>query len=200
MIQETQTELGQYIEGQGIYLGQYKPKDRAGNSLGKVFNVYAAPEDLPDTMKYLDTVKHIAGLKAWHGYDGTNYPTDKEIYQALKDGSYKGGWIIPPRELLIGTEPDGESGVRKGTIIQPDNLFDHQNKGAFKGTFKTVASSGSASPDWYWSSTEDRDNPSCVWGARFSDGDEGWDHKDTIRLSCRPVRLVETSAPVLGAG
>jgi hypothetical protein len=172
-----------------IYLGRYAPVDRNGNSLSKTFNVYAAPEDLPETMKYVDAVKHIAQLKKWHGYDGTNYPTDKEIYAALKDGSYKGGWIIPTRELLVGTEPDGESGVRKGKVIQPDNLFDHQNKGAFKGTFKTAASSGSGFPVWYWSSTEHRDDPFDVWVVRLSDGNGDWFRKDYGRLSCRPVRL-----------
>jgi hypothetical protein len=181
---------------QGVYLAQYTPKDRAGKSLGKVFNVFAAPQDLPDTMKYVDAVKHIAKLKDWNGFDGTNYATDKEIYAALKDGSYNGGWIIPPRELLVGTEPDGESGVRKGKVIQPDNLFDHQNKGAFKGTFKTAAArDGSDFPDWYWSSTERRDDPSDVWDVRFSDGNEDWNHKGHSRLSCRPVRLVAASAP-----
>lgn len=175
------------------YIGQYAPRDRNGVSLGKIFNVYAAPEDLPETMKYVDAVKHIAGLKKWHGYDGTNYPTDKEIYAALKDGSYKGGWIIPTRELLVGTEPDGKDGVREGKVIQPDNLFDHQNKGAFKGTFKTAAASFSDFPDCYWSSTEGRDNPSHVWDVRFSDGKEAWHYKDCNRFSCRPVRLVEAS-------
>ena len=184
---------GDLVSGEGIYLGAYKPQDRKGNNLGKVFNVFAAPEDLPETMKYVDTMKYIADLKGWNGHDGMNYATDREIYAALKDGSYKGGWIIPPRELLVGTEPDGESGFRKSKVIQPDNLFDHQNKGAFKGTFKTVASSGSDFPDWYCSSTEDRVNPSCVWDVQFSDGYEDWHRKDNDRLSCRPVRLVEVA-------
>jgi len=78
-------------------------------------------------------------------------------------------------------------------------LQKNQNEGALKGTFKTAASSGSGFPDWYWSSTEDRDGPSYVHGVRFSDGDEDWGHKDIIRLSCRPVRLVATSsAPAPG--
>jgi len=193
-------EPGERVAGQGIYLGVYTPKDRNGKSLSKTFNVFAAPEDLPETMKYVDAVKHIAKLKDWNGFDGTNYATDKELYAAIKSGSYNGGWIIPTRELLVGTEPDGESGVRKGKVIQPDNLFDHQNKGAFKGTFKTAASSGSDYPGWYWSSTENRDNPSHVWGVRFSDGDEGWDRKDNNLLSCRPVRLVEASVSVPAPG
>lgn len=57
------------------------------------------------------------------------------------------------------------------------------------GGFKTK-SSGSDFPDWYWSSSEHRDNSSGVWFARFSDGDECWFRKDNFRLSCRPVRLM----------
>ncbi len=63
------------------------------------------------------------------------------------------------------------------------------------GGFITDASGSVDYPDWYWSSTEDRDNPSYVDGARFSDGSTGWYHKDFIRLSCRPVRLA--AAPAL---
>lgn len=63
------------------------------------------------------------------------------------------------------------------------------------GTFCTKAASGSDYPDWYWSSTENRDNSSYVHVVRFSDGNESWFHKDDIRLSCRPVRLVAASAP-----
>jgi hypothetical protein len=68
-------------------------------------------------------------------------------------------------------------------------LQKRQNEGALKDTFKTASSSGSAYPDWYWSSMENRDNPYNVWGVRFSDGNEDWNLKDYYRLSCRPVRL-----------
>ena len=192
---------GQMIEGEGIFLegiflGCYKPDDRDGNSLGKTFNVLAAPQDLPDMMTYIETVKYVAELKNWYGFDGANYTTDKDIYAALKDGSYNGGWIVPSRVLLAGTEHDGKSGICKGKVIQLDNLLDHHNKGAFKGTFKTAATRASGYPDWYWSSTEYRGYSSFVHIVRFSDGYESWSHKDDGRLSCRPVRLV--AAPSLG--
>ncbi|MBI3440597.1 MAG: hypothetical protein HY052_02140 [Proteobacteria bacterium] len=183
-------------DGQSVYLGQYVPKDRDGNSLGKIFNVFAAPQDLTDasgkkeTFKYVNAVKRIAELKNWNGFDGTNYATDKEIYQALKDGSYNGGWIIPTRDLLSGKDVDGNA-------TTPDNLHAHKNTGALAGTF-TTAASGSGYPGWYWSSTENRDDSSGVHGVRFSDGYESWDRKDSLRLSCRPVRLVAASAPSLG--
>ena len=199
---------GQKMPDGTIYLGRYSPKDREGNSLSKTFNVFAAPEDLPKTMSYVDTVKYIAQLKKWHGYDGEIYATDKDLYAAIKSGSYNGGWTIPTRELLIGTEADGPSGIRKGGVVRPDNLYDHREKGALKGTFCTEAvRDGSSSKQSYWSCTEYREYPGeyppCVWVANFSDdGFEGWGPSDISRmswvpkpLSCRPVRLVEVKTP-----
>lgn len=175
---------GQMVDGQGVFLGRYAPKDREGNSLNKIFNVFAAPQDLPDRMKYIDVVKHIAQMKEWYGFDGTNYENDKEICKALKDGSYKGGWIIPPLDILVGHDVD-----RKKTTA--DNLYAHKNKGYLKDTFHTAESLGSTYPDWYWSSTEDHDSSLGVHSIRFSDAYDNWDNKDGSRLSCRPVRLVE---------
>jgi hypothetical protein len=191
---------GKEIAGEGVFLGQFRPKGRDGKSLGVVFNAFAAPEDLTDTsgkketFKYVDAVKRVKGLKDFHGHDGESYATDKELNQALKSGSYKGGWVIPTRELLIGTEADGPTGIRKGGVVQPDNLYDHREKGDLKGTFCTKAASGSGFPQWYWSCTEDREDPACVWDAGFSDGYGGWARKGIIRLSCRLVRLVPVPA------
>lgn len=178
---------GQKMPDGTIYLGQYKPKDRDGKSLSKTFNVFAAPEDLPDTMKYFDAVKLIAKLKKWYGYDGTNYATDKELYAAIKSGSYNGGWIIPTRDILHGKDVDGKD-------TTPDNIFAHKDKGSFKGTLKMAEFSGSDCPGWYWSSTEDRDYATGVWFVRLSEGDAFWLNKDNSHLSCRPVRLVEAPA------
>ena len=159
-----------------------------GNSLGKTFNVFAAPEDLTNASgekeecSYTETVQRLAELKGWNGFDGTNYETDKEFYEALKTDSYKGGWIMPPRELLTGTAADGPSGVRKGAAVQPDNLFDHQSKGALKRYLAMAA--GTA--QWYWSSTTDDGFTSSAWVSRFSDGLEKLFHKEI--LNSLPVR------------
>jgi len=74
-------------------------------------------------------------------------------------------------------------------------LRKNQNEGKLKDTFKTVASRGVDSPDWYWSSMQDHDDPSVADTARFSDGLENWHGKNTSRVSCRPVRLVACKAP-----
>src|SRR5262249_18712121 len=86
----------------GIYVGIYQPCDSAGTSLGLAFNVIAAPADLGDVCGYAQTVEAVAGLSNWNGYNGENYGCEREILQALKEGKYNGGWIIPPQELLTG--------------------------------------------------------------------------------------------------
>lgn len=190
---------GEKIAGEGIFLGRVKnPKDREGNTITGIFNMFAAPEDLTDlsdkkkTFKYEDVVKRVKGLKNFHGHDGESYATDKEFYSALKKGTYKGGWIIPTREMLIGTNADSPGGKRAGTAgaVQPDNLYGHRKKGSLKNTFCTEATNDSDYPQWYWSCTENRKDPGCVWNADFSDGDESWNRKDNHQLSCRLVRLV----------
>lgn len=174
---------GQKMSDGTIYLGQYTPVDRDGNSLSKTFNVFAAPEDLPEMMTYVGTVARIARLRDWHGHDGTPYEDDTQIYAALRDGSYTGGWIIPTIDILYGKDVDGRGAMS-------DNILAHKNKGSFKSTFKTAASGDPVHPGWYWSSTERRENAVTVWVVRLSDGTGVWNHRDGNRLSCRPVRLV----------
>lgn len=177
-----------------IYLGRYSPVDRDGISLSKTFNVFAAPEDLPRLMDYAAAVRYVANLEKWHGHDGTYCSSDKELYKSIKKGTYNGGWIIPPRELLTGTAPDRPSGFRVGEPVQADNLLDHKNTGSFKGTFTQTVAPAKLS-EWYWSSTELRHDPALVWNACFHDGIELWGDKVGTSMSCRPVRLVEVKRP-----
>jgi len=179
--------IGQIIGDKGVYFGRYEPVGSNGNSLGKIFNLFAAPQDLPETLQYADAVKYITTLKNWHGHDGTNYAIDKDFHEALEDGRYDGGWIMPPRELLDGTKANGlEDGVRK-KIVQPDNLVDHRNTGLFKNTF--IARAGEARLKWYWSSSE-LETHHFVWFTDFLNGNGGYLEKDDNGpLGCRPVRL-----------
>ena len=75
-------------------------------------------------------------------------------------------------------------------------LQKNHNKGSLKGTFDhTNKISGFVYPVWYWSSTGPRHASSHVVNVRFSNGNESWDNKRNIRLSCRPVRLVSVPVP-----
>mgnify|MGYP000931664823 CR=1 FL=1 len=177
-------EIGQLMPDGTVYFGKCAT-DSNGKSLGKIFNMFAAIKDLEGIATYNDTINKVADPKGLHGHNGTNYATDKEFYAALRDGSYNSGWIIPPGNILGGKDVDGK-------YTTPDNLYAHKDKGALKGTFKMITSGVFLdSPDWYWSSTQLPAYSSYVYLVRFSDGNQYWDHKDGLRLSCRPVRLVE---------
>jgi hypothetical protein len=182
-------QIGQTVEGKGVYVGQWKPLDQNGKSLGKSFNVFAAPEDLTDesgkklVATFKDTAKRITALKNWHGHDGGNFANDTALYECLADGSAVGKWFIPTRDLLVGNDLNGSK-------VQADNLYANKDKGDLKGTFTTSGQGGDRDyPVWYWSCTEHRGSHSHVWNARFSDGVVDWDYKDGLRVSCRPCRV-----------
>ena len=182
-------KIGRMIPGKGIYIGTWTPKDEEGKSLGKIFNVYAAPQDLTDStgqksvFRYTQAVKRVSELKNWHGHNGTNYATDKEFYKALKNSNYKGGWIIPPFALLVGKDP------LNNKTTQADNLLACKDKGTLKGTFTVTGVTGYTYPEWYWSSTEIEYDHQVMRTANFSNGTHSRHYKDILSLSCRPVRL-----------
>jgi hypothetical protein len=184
-----QAQIGQTIAGKGVYLGGWKPRDRDGNSLGKAFNVFAAPEDLTDESgkKLVATFKkaaeRITALRNWHGHDGGDFANDTALYQGLADGSAIGKWFIPTRDLLVGTDLNGSK-------VRADNLYANKDKGDLKGTFTTAGYGGNREyPVWYWSCTENLVYQSCIWNCRFSVGDGDCGPIDTTRLSCRPCRV-----------
>ena len=86
-------------------------------------------------------------------------------------------WVIPEKSTL-------------------HTVLNNKDKGALANTFKTSSGSGSGYPDWYWSSSEDPDDRVFVYIVRSTDGDEDWDLRANVRLSCRPVRLVAPVARV----
>ncbi len=175
----------------GVFFGRYRPKDRNTDSLGKTFNAFAAPQDLTNvsgkvaTFLYDSAVKRLGELKNWHGFDGGKYANDAEIYAALKAGTYKGEWIIPPAALLAPYDADAET--------QGDKLYTHKDKGCLKDTFGTAEDNGRNNPLCYWTSTTSKDIN--VWVTSFENGNPGWWNGKTFLLSCRPVRLVEINEP-----
>ncbi len=189
---------GQMIAGEGIFLGKYEPKDKEGKKLGLRFNVFAAPEDLTnamgkkDTFRYTEALQRINDLKDFHGYNGERYENDSALFTALKNGSYKGGWVIPPCELLIGYRI-GEEDLPSGGVetVQADNLFDHKSSGAFGVSFYTDPKLANfASTQYYWSCTELRYKPEVVFDADLKDGSIGLSDKTKAIINCRLVRLV----------
>jgi hypothetical protein len=180
-------QIGQLIAGKGVFMGPWQPKARNSRSLDKSFNVFAAPEDLTDAsgrkllLTFRGAARQVASLRNWHGHDGGTFENDAALYKALEYNSYKGEWFIPPRDLLIGTDVDGNG-------VANESLYHNKDKGALNGTFTSTAS-GSDYGHWYWSSTERRDGSSDVWTVKFSDGVVDWSLKYGLRLSCRPCRV-----------
>lgn len=179
---------GEMIAGRGVFIGTWEPCDEEGRSLGATFNVFAAPEDLADGKKqafsYPDAVKRIALLKNWHGHDGSLYANAAALREALKDGSYEGGWIVPPCEVLSGRDV-------KGLSVASGNIYACKDKGVLRGTFKLSAKQQDAREfsHWYWSSTEKKNDTSYVFFNNFSGRDYHSVLRTDYRLSCRPVRL-----------
>lgn len=83
-------------------------------------------------------------------------------------------------------ENHAADGWRMPTLIELRMMYEAKDE---IGGFITEGS-GSVCPQWYWSCTELREDPTYAWSADFSDGYVDWDHKDGNRLSCRLVRLV----------
>jgi len=163
-------QIGQVIAGKGVFVGTWAPQDRDGNSLGKMFSLYAAPEDIGIRLTFKNAVRHVAGLQDWHGHDGFNHDVNGNascapFYDALKDGSYNGEWFIPPLDAMQG------------------NLY--QNKNALVA----ARDGGSGSHRYWWSCTEPRNFfAPYVYAVDFTDGGAGWHRKDHHELSVRPVR------------
>jgi len=65
---------GQLVPGKGIFIGEWTPKERDGETLSETFNVFAAPNDLMDVstgmvaFTYDITRRRIAALKNWYGH------------------------------------------------------------------------------------------------------------------------------------
>jgi hypothetical protein len=172
-------DTGTLIEGEGVYLGTWEPKDNIGRTLGKIFDIYAAPEDIRNgsgnlLMSFNNAVEHVAGLRNYHGYDGGNFANEKAILDAVRNNpAALAQWFLPTKELLHGKTSGGDK-------IQPANLYDSRNTGAFNNTFITKSGSGNAR--WYLSLTEHPDDPSYVYNVRFTDGGSGLDRKDNREL------------------
>jgi hypothetical protein len=164
---------GKMVQGKGIYIGAWTPEDRDFRSLGKTFNLFAAPEDLSNIRHdFEDTVLKISRLDNWHGHDGVYIESDTDLYDAIATDVYDGGWFMPTRDIVDGTNMDGSS-VRSGP------LFALRNTGDLKGTFMTSGAFPS-----YMSCTEGAGH---IFAVNFANGNGSWASKGR-EMWCRPVR------------
>ena len=133
-------KVGQLVKGKGIYIGIWEPTDGSDNSLGRVFNLYAAPEDLKKDngsgenllMTFNDAVRRVAGLKNWHGHNGGNFENAQAVLEAVRNNPEKlGDWFVPIREILHGQNVNGEK-------VQVDNFYDSKEKMPSDSKFVTT--------------------------------------------------------------
>lgn len=165
-------EIGKKIPGQGVYIGQYLHHSREGTGLRTLFNVFAAPEDLPGAqgqaaeLTFNAAVKRMDEVKYWHGH-GLRGLEDNALYGLLDAGVYKGEWVIPTYDILQTTLGDAIRGKSGSHGI------------------------GGSMGDWYMSCTEDREGSSQILAAHIFGRFKYSMGKDTRTIKCRPVRLVE---------
>lgn len=170
----------------GVFVGPYMPVDSEGKKLGQIFNVIAAREDLPlpgRCSDYAKTVDYIRSRDNLDGYHGEAFETDTELVAALKGGSYNGGWVIPPRELLDGCNANG---IRK----KNNSLYTLRNTGGLTDTFSTKSSifSGGAT-NLYTSCSEMPGDPGYSV-VNFSTGEKSWHTHNLAPFNVRLVRLI----------
>jgi hypothetical protein len=168
---------GQWIEGRGVYVGLWAPAYRDGTSLGKVFNLFAAPTDLLDDqgekalINHRRAIQHIGDLRDWHGHDGIGLPDEEAIYEQIRLGRYTNlkNWFMPPHDVLY------------------SDLYRYKDEGGLKGTFAPVAAMSTS--NWYWSSSlgpgQSSDDACCT---NFSDGFGSWTRRSANGVATRVVR------------
>jgi hypothetical protein len=126
---------------------------------------------------------------------------DGTVYAGISPDSGQAMYVLPidaPRLMkfnratqhaatLNSHNAHGHKDWRLPTKAELLEICKNRNEGALKGTFNESAGSGVA--HWYWSRTENREDPSCVYIVDFTDGADVWTHKDYSSLSSRPLRL-----------
>ncbi len=176
-------------EYEGVLIGTYQAKDSGGKLIGKVFNVYAAPVDYSVKMRvisYVFCATTVSELQEWHGHAGHRAFDHIEIQRDLQNGTYNGGWIIPPAEILCGSNPNKSWHDKwlKGSNDTENSLYGNHNAESLKGSFSVD------DEDLYWSSTYDK-RKRKVWAVSFKTGAGEWADPNLNYHRCRLVRLVD---------
>ncbi len=176
--------IGDVVEGKGIYIGEWEPIGSDGISLGRIFNLYAAPEDIFDNGKRLNTsfnnmASRVVELKDWNGHDGFNHLTnssgpDQALYDALSTDQYEGEWFVPTSDILHGINSSGNQTLS-------NHLHSVRDIGALKGTFENNF--------WYWASTQQANGSGNVFSIQCT-GSKGakWRGREDSDICARLVR------------
>ncbi len=188
MVSDSKTyKVGKFYKGEGIFIGEWSPKDTEGESLNKTFNLFAAPKDLVGATTFNKTIEKISKLNIYQNYPCAALKNDTDLYNAIINDTYKGEWFIPTMPILIGNENLLTS---NDNIISSGSLYIIKDERALKGTFNSINKGAGDFSHCYWSITEDGLNPISIGNVDFLNGDEDWDLGDEIELSTRLVRAI----------
>lgn len=125
-------QLGQLIPDKGVYLGVWEPKIDFV-SLGKKFNLFAAPYDLGISpqgsgvrtdLSYYATMQEILNIKDYMGHPGRGFEDNLSLCRAIKRNDYNGEWFMPPIGVLYNSMAHAHLG----------KLAEHEE---YKGTFSS---------------------------------------------------------------
>ncbi|MDD3371133.1 MAG: hypothetical protein PHE27_04825 [Alphaproteobacteria bacterium] len=161
----------------GVYLGLRSIFDKWGSGESKVFHVFIAPQDFGaparEPKTYGETLRSMRQSGPVDGHPMEPYECEADLRDALLSGAYGGGWTLPPRSVISGSDKPGQQEMH--TMVSLKDVGD------FKGTYTDAS--------WYWSCSNDGAYASDYsWAARFSgDRDEGWHAKENWRYArlCR---------------
>ena len=185
-------EVGQLVKDKGIYIGLWEPTDKKGNSLGRIFDLYAAPKDIKKHddynlyMTFNEAVHRVSELKDWHGHNGGNFENEQTVLEAVQNNPEKlSDWFIPTKGIWLG---ENEAG-KKIKNTQAANLYSNEKKMLDANKFEH--NFGEELSEWYWSCTEHKKKASNVYSivpsfSLFKVSE--WENKDDKKMSVRPVR------------
>src|ERR1035437_2057617 len=128
-----------YIREEDIYMGTYAPTDAKGNSLGKTYHLFAAPQ-LQGTRTFNETAEYLgASSDGFKVKNPVSYHKDLEAALAKGGGSIEGKRFIPALDVVNGSDPIKLNGEK----IRPENnLFALKETGDFKGSYTLTGSDG----------------------------------------------------------
>ena len=127
----TPYRIGELVAGEGIYLGEWQPRDRDGKSLKKTFNLFASSKTLGIGAGYYRTLEKIALLKNYYGHNGIAFANDERLILSLKNEKYNGQWFLPTADILH------------------DVIYSEHKKSAANSKFKVILHKS-----WYWTCNE----------------------------------------------
>jgi hypothetical protein len=187
-----ETDIGQMIQTDNVqkgilldpYFRFYDPK--RGGVVGPVFDYFAAPRDArfgggsKKIATYDSDIQRIAKLADVCGHNGILLLNDAAIYDVAEaDPAKLALWHMPTLSLVSGQN------ISYRDRVNPNNMYNHKNKGVLQGTFTDENSSRA---HWYWSAYIPYYEPSVVRAVTFTNCVGRFISKNTPVASSRPVR------------